>query len=1003
MKRSLIAISITTIALLTGALASFCVTAGPGTRASAQASAAELAMGGEYEVELYEGGDGGCEDTHIDKYNPGVGHPSDGQLQMGSKQRHAAIIKFDVSPIPPDADIEWAKLELFSVAWSGPTASLSVGVYHISRTNVISEVTWNEASDGHPWGMAGCEDATSDRRLWPEDTRLVNGILQWSDWDVSGVVREWVNDGLANSGLLIRAEKSWDNDSFRFDSSESAAADRRPRLVVRYQGAPPIHTPTPTATGTPTSTPTGTPTPTKTNTRTPTPTDTSTPTLTPTLTKTYTPTLTPTDTPTPTNTPTSTPTGTTTPRPTQVQDTTDVPITLFDSPFDGADIMGTLRVPAGYHPDVPVPLVVGLHAWGGSADGVLYGNGGQGAFYTDPVTDRGWLLLAPNAEPLHDPYYPPRGWHVATLNVQHHIKEMVDEVCQRYAVDEERIYVIGVSGGGNRAIVMAEKYPDVFAAAVNVKGFMDIAAWYREDCSTPLGVNCIGVHKQWLCGDTGAGAPVGITGGFQYERYGGLSNYTDGLVRNLQHVPVAILHNRDPDYTDEGNCWIVHYHHATDLRDALVHWGSSQVQFYPLYGGNHNADPPQEYQHELMVWLDQQRLNVEHSDLAIKTDESKQYYWLYIDQKLDAAYPKRWSAVETTYDLDTGTIQAVVTDTLPTGLRFNLAQMGLDTVSTYVVEDRDLRNNALTLTQAQPVSGWLSASTSGGSEDHGHQLTIYPMTGDVHIKVARDPDNTYDTYLDLWRPSRKEQHGDREFKLRKDDVYSPLIKIVDFAGIPAEARILSAAIRLFVSGAGDGPPDVLAVDAYRVRRAWVDSEANYEQARDGDPWEVAGCNGHIEDRDAQPCSRDEIEGVGNWCSFDVTAAAQDWLDDPASNQGIILKCGAHYGGGYYSFASSEHEDPALRPELFVVYEYTASTATPTVTGTPTGTPTRTPTPTPTSTPTTTPINTVTPTVTQTPTASHVMTATGTPTATATPSGTVSYYRVYLPLLVRPGR
>jgi len=514
MKRSFIATPLIVMGLLTGALATLCLAAEPAALVRAQGPALlgahGLSAAGYHTVTLYEGGDGGCEDTYIYQYEPNRKRWDDTGLEVGYKQRRAAIIKFDVAPIPSDAHVEWASLELYAhdcFLGSGVVAD----VHYITRTNVISEVTWLKASASVEWGSPGCENTTSDRRERYEDRQLISTVREWFQWDVTDIVSDWVRGSLVNNGVLLRGGSPYNETKARFASSE-ADRDHRPRLVVRYLGASPIRTPTPTLTSTPTNTPTNTPTPTSTSTQTPTPTNTSTATLTPTQTRTHTPTNTPTDTPTPTNTATNTPTATATPSPTQVQVTTDVAITLFDSPFDGADITGTLRLPAGYHPDMPVPLVVGLHAWGGNANGVLYGRGGQGAFYANAVTDRGWLLLAPNAQPLYDPYYPPRGSHVATLNVQHHIKEMVDEVCRRYAVDEERIYLIGISGGGNRAIVLAEKYPDAFAAAVDVKGFMDIAVWYREDCSTPPGVDCIGVHKLWLCGDTGAGAPVGITG-----------------------------------------------------------------------------------------------------------------------------------------------------------------------------------------------------------------------------------------------------------------------------------------------------------------------------------------------------------------------------------------------------------------------------------------------------------------------------------------------------------
>jgi len=200
-------------------------------------------MGGEYEVELYEGGEGGCKDTYIDKDYQLAKNSGAGQLKVGNKQKYAAIVKFDLSPVPQDAEIEWAQLRLFSSG--NPMGALPVDVHYITRTNVISEACWTESSSGVNWGSPGCGDTTSDRRPEYEDRQFIDGMYQWFQWDVTKVVRGWVNDGLLNNGLLLRGGSSQNSGTFRFDSSEASVEEHRARLVVHYLGAPPIHTPTP--------------------------------------------------------------------------------------------------------------------------------------------------------------------------------------------------------------------------------------------------------------------------------------------------------------------------------------------------------------------------------------------------------------------------------------------------------------------------------------------------------------------------------------------------------------------------------------------------------------------------------------------------------------------------------------------------------------------------------------------------------------------------------------
>ena len=689
----------------------------------------------------------------------------------------------------------------------------------------------------------------------------------------------------------------------------------------------------------------------------------------------------------------------------------------IDLETDGVPHYAWLRIPDGYSPDVPVPLMMGLHNWGGHASSVLE------AFYADDVAERGWLLLAPD-----------RGERfVAMLDLQHQFKHMVDYVCDNYAVDPNRIYVMGVSGGGYRSIIMAEKYPDVFAAAVDIKGPMDLNRWYYEDYSEK--------HTHQIQMSQDIGNPSGSTGGPLYERYSCLfgEDHTNGLVRNLKHVPVAILQNTGHDYEEPLGTfhYVVAPHHAYDLEGALVDWGSDEVAWTHYYPGNHSKSPSDEKVVELLDWLETKSLQVDHFHLAIKTDESKTYYWLDVQQQArpDPARDDPWTAVEASYNGATGAITATVTDTLSSDLRFNLQQMGLDPTARYVVENRDLSTNAFILSYSEPSDGWLMVSTGSGGE---HELIMYPETEYRRIKIVQDPDAIHDTYLLGWERDKRDQYDDPELRLRKDDVYSPLIKFVDFADIPPGAHILSAAIRLFVAAVRDNPPADLRVDAYKVNKHWENGEASYNEARDGENWAQSGCNGLGEDRDAEPCSSDKVRGVGTWCSFDVTEAAQEWLDDAASNQGVIVKCDRYHVGGYYVFASSEHETADWRPQLVVAYEYVPPTPTPTdtrsptPTGTPTATPTGTCTPsatlttiyTLTSTPSATPSSTWTPTSNPSATATEMCTPTntssatpssthtGTETPSATPSSTwtptstpsaTPSYRVYLSVVQRPGR
>ena len=51
---------------------------------------------------------------------------------------------------------------------------------------------------------------------------------------------------------------------------------------------------------------------------------------------------------------------------------------------------------------------------------------------------------------------------------------LIEEIESEYSVDEDRIYLTGISLGGNGAWKVATDYPDKFAAVIPISGWGDI-------------------------------------------------------------------------------------------------------------------------------------------------------------------------------------------------------------------------------------------------------------------------------------------------------------------------------------------------------------------------------------------------------------------------------------------------------------------------------------------------------------------------------------------------
>jgi len=115
------------------------------------------------------------------------------------------------------------------------------------------------------------------------------------------------------------------------------------------------------------------------------------------------------------------------------------------------------------------PLVVVLHGCTQTAAGYDLGSG-----WSRLADDQGFALLFPEQRRSNNPNL------CFNWFVPHHvrrgsgealsIRQMIDTVCARHAIDTGRVFVTGLSAGGAMASAMLATYPDVFAGGAIIAG-----------------------------------------------------------------------------------------------------------------------------------------------------------------------------------------------------------------------------------------------------------------------------------------------------------------------------------------------------------------------------------------------------------------------------------------------------------------------------------------------------------------------------------------------------
>ena len=124
----------------------------------------------------------------------------------------------------------------------------------------------------------------------------------------------------------------------------------------------------------------------------------------------------------------------------------------------------------------PKPLLVGLHTWSSH-----YASAAGDAVYADWCIAQGWAFVHPD---FRGPNNTPQA-----LGSDRAVQDVVEAVAwarKQTTVDESRIYLIGVSGGGHMALQMAGRHPEIWAGVSAWCGISDVAQWHSTHVKESL-------------------------------------------------------------------------------------------------------------------------------------------------------------------------------------------------------------------------------------------------------------------------------------------------------------------------------------------------------------------------------------------------------------------------------------------------------------------------------------------------------------------------------------
>lgn len=140
-------------------------------------------------------------------------------------------------------------------------------------------------------------------------------------------------------------------------------------------------------------------------------------------------------------------------------------------------------------------------------------------------------------------------------------------------------------------------------------------------------------------------------------------------------------------------------------------------------------------------------------------------------------------------------------------------------------------------------------------------------------------------------------------------IQRPIMRF-DLSAIPTNATVTSAALIWIKSG---GDASIVNVSAHQITNPWTETGSIWTQRQAATNWTTAGG-----DFNATAAATVAIGNNGTY-TYSIPTLVQNWINNPATNYGLLMKQVSETSGGEKYFHSKEVTDATLRPSLIVTY------------------------------------------------------------------------------------
>ena len=166
------------------------------------------------------------------------------QTRSGINRIYRGLLYFDISGIDTGTEIESAYLNLYA-SWETEYQTNDFNVSRLTQEWTEGEATWSGGTTTTTWygGDWAAEDTSTVRidSISGDSNYTYPYHNEWIEWDITGIVKDWIESGETNYGLILYQEdivNYSNNQAIIFHSSEYADEAFRPNLVINAEPVP---------------------------------------------------------------------------------------------------------------------------------------------------------------------------------------------------------------------------------------------------------------------------------------------------------------------------------------------------------------------------------------------------------------------------------------------------------------------------------------------------------------------------------------------------------------------------------------------------------------------------------------------------------------------------------------------------------------------------------------------------------------------------------------------